>query len=74
MALIKVILHFLKKLSEQISSFENPTILIGGDWNATKNPQLDNLNYRNVNNPKNTREMGHSMPTHSLLSPAHLQF
>ena len=57
---------FYKHLSEQIASYENPTILIGGDWNCTRDFKQDNLNYVVINNPKSVQEIDQLCLKHNL--------
>ena len=42
---------FYKELNETLSTFNNPVIILGGDWNCTRDFQLDNNNYVSANNP-----------------------
>ena len=46
---------FITSVLETIQKYENPNILIGGDWNSTRCFDLDNTNYVTQNNPKMTR-------------------
>ena len=46
--------EFIQNLGSLLEEFENPNILVGGDWNSTRNFQLDNLNYVNQNNLRMT--------------------
>ena len=46
--------NFIQNIKIIIEEFENPNILLGGDWNSTRNYRLDNYNYVNQNNPKMT--------------------
>ena len=48
---------FYSELDKAISSFNNPVIILGGDWNSTRNFSLDNNNYVAPNNLKNTRAL-----------------
>ena len=44
--------QFIQTLTEVIEEFDNPNILLGGDWNCTRSHQLDNINYIAQNNKK----------------------
>ena len=57
---------FIISLIEAIQNFENPNILLAGDWNTTRNFQLDNENYVSQNNLKMTQEIQNMMQTFSL--------
>ena len=59
--------HFIKNLQSCIEEFENPNILLGGDWNSTRNFQLDNINYKSQNNFKMTQAIDNMMTTLSLV-------
>ena len=58
--------QFYKEISNHLASFENPTILIGGDWNCTRDFKIDNLNYVAVNNPKSVQEIDQLCRKHNL--------
>ena len=45
--------QFINNLAEIINSYNNPNILLGGDWNCTRLYQLDNIHYVSQNNLKN---------------------
>ena len=47
--------EFYCNIAKTISEYENPNILIGGDWNSTRNFKLDNNNYLSQNNMKATK-------------------
>ena len=47
--------EFYELLEQKILEYNNPLIIIGGDWNATLNFKKDNINYINHNNPRNVR-------------------
>ena len=47
--------NFIPKLDELIQEFENPNVILGGDWNTTRDFSLDNLNYVSQNNMRTTR-------------------
>ena len=55
--------EFYTELENTINLFENPSIIIGGDWNSTRDFNKDNLNYARINNPKLTEAISH-MCTH----------
>ena len=44
---------FYQKLDNKISEFDNPNIIIGDNWNTTRQFHLDNNNYLTQNNMKN---------------------
>ena len=58
---------FYEKLNEHINSIGNPNIIIGGDWNATRDFNIDNNNYKHINNPKNTLEITKLINTYRLV-------
>ena len=47
--------NFITNVDELIREFENPNVILGGDWNTTRNFSLDNLNYISQNNMRTTR-------------------
>ena len=57
---------FYQKLDNDLKSFANENILIGGDWNATRNFELDNKNYITQNNIKNTKAITLLIKKHNL--------
>ena len=57
---------FIHKITEEIQSFEYPNILLCGDWNSTRNFELDNLNYVTQNNMKMTKAIDNMCTTLSL--------
>ena len=58
---------FITTLSENIESFENPNILIAGDWNTTRAFNLDNKNYVTQNNLKMTGAIDDMIKSLSLV-------
>ena len=58
---------FIKKLSETLQLFENPNLLIAGDWNSTRNFQMDNKYYISQNNLKMTAELTRMISTFTLV-------
>ena len=58
---------FYHKLDEIISHFNNPNIILGGDWNSTRNFKLDNNNYISQNNLKSTQAISNLMTKHNLI-------
>ena len=42
---------FFESLKRKIVEFGNNDIIINGDWNLLLNPQIDGINYKNINNP-----------------------
>ena len=58
---------FIKKLAETLKLFENPNILIAGDWNSTRNFKMDNKNYISQNNVKMTAELSRMISTFTLV-------
>ena len=61
--------EFIEFLTSSIQTFENPNILIAGDWNSTRDFGLDNKNYVIQNNMKMTRAISNMMETLSLVDP-----
>ena len=47
--------EFYTELDNVISSFNNPVIILGSDWNSTRDFSKDNNNYIAQNNLKNTK-------------------
>ena len=46
---------FFDTLSQDITKFENSLMILGGDWNSTRDYTLDNVNYVSHNNPKSVK-------------------
>ena len=42
---------FFDSLQRKIVEIGNNDIIINGDWNLLLNPQIDGINYKNINNP-----------------------
>ena len=59
--------NFYAELDNAISSFNNPVIIFGGDWNSTRNFSLDNNNYLAPNNQKNARALTKIINKHTLI-------
>ena len=55
--------HFIRNFNALIEDYENPNILLGGDWNSTKNFNFDNLNYVTQNNLRMTQAINDLMNT-----------
>ena len=49
--------NFYSDLDRALSSFNNPVIILGGDWNSTRNFSMDNNNYVAPNNQKNAKAL-----------------
>ena len=62
----KITLTLSKILSDTLDRFENPNIILGGDWNSTRNFTLDNVNYVCLNHPKTTKAIDSLCETHTL--------
>ena len=58
---------FYQKIEEEIQSFNNPIVIMGGDWNATMNFKLDNIKYINHNNPRTVKTIRGMMKNLSLV-------
>ena len=58
---------FINNLSNLIEEYENPNILLEGDWNSTRNFTLDNLNYISQNNLRMTQAINNLMYTFNLV-------
>ena len=59
--------NFISNLSNIITDYENPNIMLGGDWNSTRIYELDNLNYVKQNNPRMTVAINQLAETFSLV-------
>ena len=42
---------FFECLKRKIIAMGNKDIIINGDWNLLLDPQIDGINYKNINNP-----------------------
>ena len=49
--------QFYANLDRDLNQISNPTIMLGGDWNSTRNFELDNINYVTHNNPNSVKEL-----------------
>ena len=47
--------EFITELGTILKQYDNPNIILGGDWNSTRNYNLDNFNYLTQNHPRTTR-------------------
>ena len=61
--------EFYKDLGKLIDNFENPSIILGGDWNSTRDFSIDNKNYKAINNPKITKEIDNLCAVYNLVDP-----
>ena len=61
--------EFYKDLGKLIEKFENPSIILGGDWNSTRNFSIDNKNYKTINNPRITKEIDNLCAVYNLVDP-----
>ena len=43
--------EFYSNIGEKLINFANNNVIIVGDWNLLLNPEIDCLNYKNINNP-----------------------
>ena len=59
--------QFYQKLDEEINKFGNPNMIIGGDWNSTRNFKLDNKNYNNHNNPSSQNAINELIQNFNLI-------
>ena len=72
--------NFYTHLDDLISQFENPNIILGGDWNSTREFTLDNKNYRNHNNPRSNKAITDLCQSYNLVdswrinNPTKLQY
>ena len=57
---------FYNNIDNIIKDFNNPNIIIGGDWNSTRNYDIDNKNYLNKNNPNATKAIDRLIASHNL--------
>ena len=60
---------FITDLSKLIEDFNNPNILLGGDWNCTRNYSLDNINYLSHNNKRMSHAIDNLCNSFSLIDP-----
>ena len=60
---------FITDLADLLEDFNNPNIMLGGDWNCTRKYTLDNLNYRNQNNKRMTLAIDNICNNFSLIDP-----
>ena len=60
---------FITNLIEKIERYENPNIILGGDWNSTRDFEKDNLNYVQQNNIRTTRAIDNMNTTLNLVDP-----
>ena len=58
---------FYQELDQIVTSFSNPMIIIGGDWNSTRNFNIDNNNYKAPNNQKNANFITRIINKHNLV-------
>ena len=58
---------FYENLNKLINDIGNPNIILGGDWNSTRDFKIDNNNYKKLNNPKITQEITKLMNTYNLI-------
>ena len=43
---------FFDNIGKMITDFNNPHVILCGDWNLTQDQAIDNCNYLHVNNPR----------------------
>ena len=60
---------FITDLAELLEDFNNPNIMLGGDWNCTRKYTLDNINYMNQNNKRMTLAIDNLCNNFSLIDP-----
>ena len=58
---------FYNGLNDEIRNFGNPNIILGGDWNSTRNFKLDNKNYAKHNNPTSYTAITEICQHHNLI-------
>ena len=58
---------FFNTLGQDISKFENSLIILGGDWNSTRNFKLVNMNYVKHNNPNSVKELNKLCDDYNLV-------
>ena len=58
---------FYTNLDSILSQFENPNIILGGDWNSTRVFAQDNKNYINHNNPRTNKAITDLCQTYNLV-------
>ena len=57
---------FFENLFQQIESFGNTSIVVGGDWNVPLNYDKDTYNYKHKNNLKSNKTIKNNMETLDL--------
>ena len=60
---------FITNLVGHLEDFNNPNILLGGDWNCTRNYGLDNINYVAHNNKRMSLAIDSMCNDLSLIDP-----
>ena len=58
---------FIHTLSDLLEEFNNPNMLLGGDWNCTRSFEVDNLNYISENNRRMSKALGDLCNNYSLV-------
>ena len=59
--------QFITDLEAILKQYDNPNIILGGDWNSTRDFSLDNFNYLSQNHPRTTRAISNLCNTFSLV-------
>ena len=59
--------QFITDLEATLKQYDNPNIILGGDWSSTRNFSLDNFNYLSQNHPRTTRAISNLCNTFSLV-------
>ena len=58
---------FIHTLSDLLEEFNNPNILLGGDWNCNRSFEIDNLKYVSENNKRMSNAIGDLCNNYSLV-------
>ncbi|GFS09551.1 nocturnin [Elysia marginata] len=53
--------NFFIKVKHEIARVGNKNIMVMGDWNLLLDPEIDGVNYKNINNKKARAEVGQMM-------------
>ncbi|GFR92883.1 LINE-1 reverse transcriptase homolog [Elysia marginata] len=53
--------NFFMKVKHEIAKVGSKNIMVMGDWNLLLDPEIDGVNYKNINNKKARAEVGQMM-------------
>ena len=60
---------FYNKVSDIIDTYENQSVIVGGDYNLVQDFNIDTFNYVNINNPRAREKLLEIKEVHSLIDP-----